>query len=371
MAKSSKKKSPMKKPEAIVPTESEAEIVDTMVLLGDLRELIEAARERTATAVNAELVMLYWRVGRRVREDILGQERAEYGKEIVSTLSTQLVAEFGKGFSRSNLFRMVQLAERFPDEQIVATLSRQLGWSHFMAIIPLDEPLQREFYAEMCRVERWSVRTLRSKIQGMLFERTAISRKPEVLVEKELAELRDTDQLTPDLVFRDPYLLDFLGLEDTFSEKDLEAAILRELERFLLELGTDFTFVARQKRMTVDGQDYYLDLLFFHRRLRRLIALDLKLGRFQAADKGQMELYLGWLDKYDRQPGEEPPLGLILCAGKSADHVELLQVEMSGIRVAEYVTDLLPQEVLSKKLHEAIKLARERLALTSSHEEES
>ena len=243
--------------------------------------------------------------------------------------------------------------------------------SHFTAIIPITEPLQREFYAEMCRVERWSVRTLRAKIQGMLFERTAVSRKPEELAKKELAGLRDTDQLTPDLVFRDPYLLDFLGLADAFSEKDLEAAILRELERFLLELGTDFAFVARQKRMTVDGEDYSLDLLFYHRRLRRLVAIDLKLGKIKASDKGQMELYLAWLDKYDRQPGEEPPLGLILCAGKSEEHVELLQLERSGIRVGEYLTDLPPREVLAKKLHEAIKLARERLALASSHEDEN
>ena len=361
MAKSSKKKTLSKKPEALVPTEPATEIIDTTVLLGDLRDLIETARERTATAFKTELVMLYWKVGKRIREDILGEERAKYGEQIVSTLSGQLTAEYGKGFSRPNLFRMLRFAEVFADEEIVSTLSRQLGWSHLVEIIPLDEPLQREFYAEMCRVERWSVRTLRTKIQGMLFERTAISRKPEDLVEKELAELRDTDQLTPDLVFRDPYLLDFLGLEDAYSEKDLEAAILRELERFLLELGTDFTFVARQKRMAVDGQDYYLDLLFFHRRLRRLIALDLKLGRFQAADKGQMELYLGWLDKYDRQPGEEPPLGLILCAGKSEEHVELLHLEQSGIRVGEYLTELPPREVLTKKLGQAITVARHRL----------
>jgi predicted nuclease of restriction endonuclease-like (RecB) superfamily len=227
----------------------------------------------------------------------------------------------------------------------------------------LDDQLKRDFYAEMCRIERWSVRTLRDKIQGMLYERTGISQKPEDLARQEMAALREADRMTPDLVFRDPYLLNFLGLADTYSEKDLEAAILRELEQFLLELGTDFSFVARQKRITVDGEDYYLDLLFYHRRLRRLVAAELKLGRFKAADKGQMELYLNWLDQHDRRPGEESPLGLILCAGKSSEHVKLLQLERSGIRVAEYLTELPPREVLERKLHDAIRAARERLGL--------
>lgn len=310
--------------------------------------------------------MLYWHVGKRIRKDILSHEKAAYGEEIVSTLSTHLTIEYGKGFSRTNLFNMLRFSEVFPEKQIIQTVSGQLSWSHFVELIPLDDPLQREFYAEMCRVERWSVRTLRSKIQGMLFERTAISRKPEELAKKELANLRDADRMSPDLVFRDPYLLDFIGLSDTFSEKDLEAAILGELERFLLELGTDFAFVARQKRMSVDGEDYYLDLLFYHRRLRRLIAVDLKLGKLKAADKGQMELYLSWLEKHERQEYEKSPLGLILCAGKSEEHVELLRLEHSGIRVGEYLTALPPREVLAKKLSQAIKSARERLA-SSQH----
>jgi predicted nuclease of restriction endonuclease-like (RecB) superfamily len=208
---------------------------------------------------------------------------------------------------------MIRLAERFPDREIVSALSRQLGWTHFRALVYIDDPLEREFYAEMCRVERWSTRTLEKKIGGMLFERTALSRKPEKFARKELAALRDEDRVSPDLVFRDPYFLDFLGLEDAYSEKDLESAILRELEAFILELGVGFAFVARQKRITVDDRDYYLDLLFYPRRLRRLIAVELKLGTFQASDKGQIELYLRWLERYEAEPGEEPPLGLILC----------------------------------------------------------
>ena len=169
--------------------------------------------------------------------------------------------------------------------------------------------------------------------------------------------------MTPDLVFRDPYLLDFLGLSDTYSERDLESAILKELERFLLELGTDFSFVARQKRITIDNEDYYLDLLFYHRGMRCLVAIELKLGKFQAADKGQMELYLRWLDKYEKREHEEMPLGLILCAEKSCEHVELLRLEESGMHVAEYLTDLPPRRLLEAKLREAIRMAREQIAV--------
>ncbi|MDY0062453.1 MAG: PDDEXK nuclease domain-containing protein [Myxococcota bacterium] len=332
-------------------------------LFGDVRALVEQARGRVAVHARTELALLHWRIGRRIRLDVLGEERAEYGRRVIESLAGRLTAEYGRGFSRQSLFHMLRFVEAFPEEEIVSTLSRQLGWSHFLEIIYLDEPLRREFYAELCRVERWDVRTLRSRIRGMLYERTAISKQPDELIRRELAELRATDTVSPDLVFRDPYLLDFLGLADTYSEKDLETAILRELERFLLELGTDFTFVTRQKRMTVDGQDYYLDLLFYHRLLRCLVAIELKLGRFQAADKGQMELYLGWLDRHDRRPGEEPPLGLILCAGKSSEHIELLRLEPAGIRVAEYLTELPSKDVLERKLHQAIRAARERLAL--------
>ena len=330
-------------------------------LFQDLRSLIIETRQGVAQAVNSGLVFLYWKIGLRIHQDILKEERADYGEKIVSTLSTQLAKEFGTGFAEKNLRRMVQFAEAFPDEQIVVTLSRQLSWSHFVAILPLNDDLRRDFYAEMCRIERWSVRALRQKISGMLFERTALSKKPAELAKQELIKLREEDKLTPDLVFRDPYFLDFLGLKDTYSEKDLETAILRELEAFLLELGAGFSFVARQKRMTVDDEDYYLDLLFYHRKLRRLVAIDLKLGKFQAADKGQMELYLRWLEKYEQQRGEDSPIGLILCADKSEEQIKLLQLDKSGIRVAAYLTELPPRKLLQKKLHEAILLARLRL----------
>ncbi|MFO0824913.1 MAG: YhcG family protein [Gemmataceae bacterium] len=272
-----------------------------------------------------------------------------------------MAEDYGNGYSRPNLFRMVRFAEVFPDREIVSTLSAKLGWSHFVEIIPLKKELQREFYAEMCRVERWSVRTLRDKIGGMLYERTALSKKPEDLAKQELTALRTSDQISPDLVFRDPYFLDFLGLKDTFSEHDLEDAILRDMESVLLELGVGFTFVARQKRIVIDGEDFYLDLLFYHRKLRRLVAIDLKLGKFEAADKGQMELYLRYLDKHEREPGEESPLGLILCESAGEEQVELLQLGESGIRVASYLTDLPPKALLERKLRAAAELARARL----------
>jgi len=332
-------------------------------LLNDLRGLIEETRAKVATTVNAALTMLYWRIGKRINGEILQGARADYGEAIVSTVSRQLVAEYGSGFAGKSLRHMMRFAEVFPDEQIVSTLWRQLSWSHFKEIIYQQDSLQRDFYAEMCRMERWSVRTLRQKIGSMLYERTALSRKPDELIRLELDALRGEDLLTPDLVFRDPYFLDFLGLNDRYLEKDLEDAILRELEQFLLELGVGFTFVARQKRIQVDNDDYYLDLLFFHRKLKRLVAIELKLDRFKPADKGQMELYLRWLDRYERQPGEEPPIGLILCAGKKRETVELLELEKSGIRVAEYLTELPARETLERELHKAIAHARERMSM--------
>ncbi len=340
-------------------------------LLQDLRDLIRSARSGVAQAVNSALVLHYWQVGRRIRGEILESRRAAYGEQIVSTLSRQLSAEFGSGYSRPNLFRMIKFAESFPDGQIVSTLSRQLSWSHFIEILQLKDPLQRDFYAEMCRIERWGVRTLRAKIGGMLFERTALSRKPEELIKQELAKLREGDTLTPDLVFRDPYFLDFLGLKDAYAEKDLEAAILREMERFILELGVGFSFIARQKRIVIDGEDFYLDLLFYHRKLRRLVAVDLKLERFKAADKGQMELYLRWLEKHEMERGEGTPIGLILCAGKGDERVELLQLDKSGIRVASYLTELPPRRLLQKKLHETMIAARAQLEAQRSDEKGS
>lgn len=336
-------------------------------LLAEIRALIEGARQQVARAANAGLTLTYWRIGRRIGQEILGGERAAYGSQMVVSLARQLEQEFGKGFSYSALTRMVRFAEQFPDERILATLLQELTWSHFTLLLPLKDPLAREFYAEMCRVERWSVRALRQKIDGMLFERTALSKNSAEVIRQELATLRD-GRMTPDLVFRDPYLLDFLGLSGAYSEKDLAAAILREMENVLLEMGSGFCFVARQKRMSVGKDDFYLDLLFYHRQLRRLVAVELKLESFQPAHTGQMEFYLRWLDKHERVIGEEAPIGLILCADADAEQVELLQLEGKSIRVAEYLVELPPAEVLRERLHRAIEHARERTAMLAAPE---
>ncbi len=334
-------------------------------LVGDIQLLIFSAHRHVAQTVNAGLVLLYWSIGNRIQQDILNNKRAEYGEKILPTVSAKLLPEYGQGFSSRNLSRMVQFSKSFIDQKIVTTLSAQLGWSHFIEIIRFNNSLQRDFYAEMCRIEQWSVRRLREKIDSMLYERTALSKKPAKLAALEIKKLRVEDKLTPDLVFRDPYFLDFLGLKGAYQEKDVESAILREMENFILELGVGFTFVARQKRLQVGSKDYYVDLLFYHRKLKRLIAIELKLGRFKPEYKGQMELYLRWLEKYEKQPTENAPIGLILCAGKDHEEIELLQLDKSGIRVAEYMTELPPRKMLEKKLHEAIQLARERLSLDS------
>ncbi len=327
----------------------------------DLGKLIDAARQQVAVAANAALTTLYWRIGHRVREEVLEGRRAEYGAHIVAAVGRQLEARHGRGFGEKNLRRMVQFATVFPDPQIVATLRRQLGWAHFKQLLPLKGPLKREFYAEMCRVNGWSTRELAEKIDGMLYERTALSKKPEKLIRRELAALREKGEVTPALVFQDPYMLDFLELADAYSEKELESAILREIERFLLELGAGFSFVERQKRIVLDGDDYYVDLLFFHRRMRRLVAIELKIGDFKPADCSQMELYLRWLDRHERQPSEERPVGIILCAGKKRETVEYLDLDARGIHVAEYLTELPSREVLQERLHRAIEAARNRL----------
>lgn len=254
----------------------------------------------------------------------------------------------------------MQFAAVFPDDQIVAPLMRQLSWSHFTKLLPLSDPLQREFYSQMCRIEHWSVRELANRIDSMLYQRTALSKQPEVLIQKELKTLSEKDQISSNILLKDPYVLDFLDVTDHYLEKDLEDAILRDLESFLLELGAGFTFIARQKRIQIDDEDFYIDLLFYNRRLKQLVAIDLKIGAFKAHYKGQMELYLRWLDKYERQPGEEPPLGIILCAENRQEQVELLQLDDTGIHVAEYLTVLPERQLLHERLQRAIDKAQQK-----------
>jgi len=331
------------------------------LLYNDIAGLIDNTKEKVYRSVNTELINLYWNIGRTIKEDIIKKERAEYGKQIVDNLSKELTYNYGNGYSRSNLFRMVQFYEAFSKQEIVATLSQQLTWSHIKELISVEDNLKRDFYSIMCNTERWSVRTLRERISSMMYERTAISKKPEETIVNDLKLLREENRMTPDLFFKDPYVLDFLGLKDTYSEKDLENGILAELEKFILEMGTDFAFLGRQKRITIDDEDYYIDLLFYHRKMRRLVAVELKLDKFKPEHKGQVELYLRWLNKYERNEGEEAPIGLILCAKKSQETVELLELDKSGIHVAQYITQLPPKEIFEEKLRNAILKARLQL----------
>lgn len=327
----------------------------------EIKNFILDTKQEVSKVVNSSLVILNWKIGFSIKKFILLEERAAYGQQIVERLSKKLRNEFGKGYGRTNLFSCIKIAEAFPDFEIVHALSGQLSWTHFKTLMYINEPLKREFYILLSIKEGWNTRTLNDKTQSMLYERTAISKKPEKLISEELMKLKETGEISPDLIFRDPYILDFLELKDTYSEKDLESAILTELQQFLGELGSDFAFIARQKRISIDNEDHYIDLLFYHRGLRRLLVIDLKLGRFQARDKGQMELYLRWLEKYEMKTGEETPIGLILCAEKSNEKIELLQLEKGNIRVAEYITSLPPRDLLEEKLNKAIQLAKNRL----------
>jgi predicted nuclease of restriction endonuclease-like (RecB) superfamily len=330
-------------------------------LFEDVSELIASARARVAASVNAELTLLYWQVGRRIRDEVLGGARAGYGKQVIAVLAQRLTAEYGRGWSEQQLRHCMRAAEIFPDEAILSAVRRELSWTHLKTLIYIDDPLKRDFYVELCRLERWSSRQLQERIQSMLFERSALSRKPADAIRQDLSLLRDAQHVTPDLLLKDPYVLDFLGLNDRYLERDLEDAILREMEQFLLELGAGFTFVARQKRLLIDDDDFYLDLLFYNRKLKRLVAIELKLGTFKAEYKSQMELYLHWLARYEQEPDEQPPIGIILCAGKKQEQIELLELGKSGIHVAEYLTVLPPREMLEAKLHQSIELARSRL----------
>jgi len=329
-------------------------------LFSDVSQLIEQGRSHAAREVNFTIVLLYWSIGKRINDEILLEKRANYGARIVDHISLQLTSQFGKGYNRSSLFRMVSFAKCYSDSKIVATLSRQLSWSHIVFLCQIEDELKRDFYLQMTCIEKWSVRTLREKWKSMLFERTAISKKPETTIKTELEKLQQTKQLTPDLVFRDPCFFDFIGLDTKYSESDLEHGILDHIVEFVQELGSDFCFVARQKKMSTQKTDRYLDLLFFHRTMRRLIAIELKLGRFEPEHKGQMEWYLRWLDKNERKEGEEKPLGIILCADKDQEDVEYLELDQAGIHVAQYLTELPPKKLLEEKLHRAINVARQQ-----------
>lgn len=339
-------------------------VIENTELFNDVCQIIDQARRHVAAYVNVEACLMNWHVGKRIKEDVLYNQRAEYGKQILKNLSVKLTEKYGVGWSHKTLLHCLRAAETFSEEEIVSAARRQLSWTHIKSLMYIKDPLERQFYMEMCRIEHWDTRTLDEKIDGQLYQRTAISARPEEVIKRELDELRDADNLNPDIVFRSTYFLDMLGLPDVFTEKDLENSILNQLLEFLKELGSDFTFVDRQKRITVDSEDYFIDLLFFHRGLRRLVAIDLKLGKFKPTYEGQMRLYLRYLNKNDRKPWEEEPIGLILCSEGNTEHIQYFMLDKdSDIRVAQYYTELPSKEVLADRLQRAIAIAREHTAL--------
>jgi len=331
------------------------------ILYLEIKEMIEESRAKVVSQINKGLLLTYWHIGKKIQTQLLHGDRAEYGMQTIKHLSQQLTKEFGKGFTYSSLTRMAKFFEYFQDISIVATLSQQLSWSHFVELIKINNSIKREFYAKMSSSENWSVRILRERMDSMLFERSAIAKQPEQVIRQELTKLGKTEQASVNIYLKDPYLLNFLELNDNYSEKDLENAILQNLEQFILELGSDFAFLARQKRLQIGNNDYYIDLLFYHRKLKRLVLIELKLGEFKAEYKGQVELYLKWLTKYEKHPDENPPLAILLCSSKDQEVIELMELEKDDIHISEYWLELPPKELLQEKLNKAINEARMRL----------
>jgi len=321
-------------------------------LFNDLSQLIEQSKNFVIVQANSVMTMLFWNVGKRINEDILQNKRADYGKRIVPTLSAQLKVKYGKNFELRNLRRMMQFAEQFPDIEIVSPLATQLSWTHFVELMPLKDEKARLFYAQEAAERHLGKRELRQSIERKEFERTEIANL-------QIVARADEQQIIPFNIFKDPYFLDLYNLPKNYDECDLENAIIRELERFILEMGKGFAFVERQKRMIIDGEDFHLDLLFFHRTLKRLVAIELKLGKFKSEFKGKMELYLKWLNRYERQEGENEPVGLILCAEGNREQIELLEMHKDGIMVAEYWTELPPKKLLEQKIREIVVETRE------------
>lgn len=347
----------------------EIELSNENRLYDDVCNIIDETRYRVAVYVNSEASMMNWHVGKRIKEDILNSQRAEYGKQVLKRLAKKLMLRYGNGWGFQKLQHCVRAAYTFSEEDIMYAVRTQLSWTHLRSLMAVPNELARQFYMEMCRIEHWSTRTLDEKIDGQLFERTAISRRPDKVIKAELEKVKEKNEIQPDLVFRSSYFLDMLGLPEEFSESDLETSILNQIQYFMKEFGSDFAFVDRQKRIPVDGIDYRLDLLFYHRGLRRLVAVDLKLGKFKPAYEGQMLLYLRYLNRHDRREGEGSPIGLILCSEGNTEHIEYLMLdEESSIKVAQYYTNLPDKKLLSEKLQRAIAIAKEHYRIKESEE---
>jgi len=332
--------------------------IDINALYGSISQLIVQAKTKVAISANTELTLLYWNSGIYINNFILHGNRAEYGKQIIENLSGLLTEKFGKGWSAKQLRHCLRAAESFSEDQIVSALRRQLSWTHIKTIAYEKDETKRLFYLEMAITQKWDTRTLSEQIDKMLFERTVIAKSPEDQIKQALVELKDKERINPDLFFKNSYILDFLGLSNTYNEKDLENALVSNIEQFILELGKGFAFIERQKNIKIDAEDYYLDLLFYHRKLKRLVAIDLKLGKFKAKYKAQMELYLRYLERNEMQKGEERPIGLLLCSEGNTEHIELLMLDETEIKVAQYLTELPSKQWFAEKLHRALEIAK-------------
>lgn len=343
--------------------------IDQEKLYNDLDALITKTQQDTLRNINQSGVLLYWNIGQRINQDTLKLERAKYGEKVIAETADKLQMKHGKGFGRRVVYRSIQFAKFFPEREIVLLLSRQLKWTHFVSLLNIDDSLKRNFYAEMARIERWTTRKLNETIGSMFFERTALAKKPEKIIQQELATLRKTDTLKPDFILQDPVIFEFLGNKPIRNEKDFENAIIDDIEQFLLNMGVGFTFQERQKVIEVDGEHFKIDLLMYNRRLQAMICIDIKMGTLKPKDKGQMELYLRWLEKHEKQPNENPPLGIILCSEKSQERVELLALDKGNIRVSQFLTQLPPKEILAERLHQAIERARENYTPDSDDED--
>jgi predicted nuclease of restriction endonuclease-like (RecB) superfamily len=338
---------PEKPPKSIAPIPA---TVDENHLFSQIAAIIEKRKSRAAARINSETVMMFWEIGDFINASILGNDRAEYGKRIFPTLSGKLTLKYGSSFNKNNLYRMSHFAGLFTEKNKIAKLSEKLTWSHFSEIIQVKDEQARIFYARYAAEQQLGVRELRHAISRKVYERNEIAN----------TRLSEKSRI-PQNIFKDPYFLDVFGLKDNYLEADLEQAILRDLESFILEFGRGFSFVARQKKMEIGGDEFKLDLLFYHRTLKRLIAIELKIGKFRPQYKGQMEFYLKWLDKYERKEGENAPIGLILCTQANRAQIELLEMDKAGISVAEYWTELPPKAELENKIREILQEARERL----------
>ncbi|MFH0948841.1 MAG: PDDEXK nuclease domain-containing protein [Elusimicrobiota bacterium] len=362
-------------------------------LITEIVSLIEQGRKTAVRYVNTALVITYWLVGRRIVEyEQKGKERAEYGDALLKKISVDLTKRFGKGFGYINLNLMRQFFLAYPSKQILQTVSKEstkskiiqtlskqfqkshtvsnqsnpeishalcakfpLSWSHYCLLMRLDESFKREFYESECIRGNWSVRQLDRQIQSMLYERTALSKRKLVVIDK---AHKSPIKLKPEDEIKDPYILEFLGLKDEYSESQLEEALIKHLEHFLLELGVGFTFVARQKRITLEGTHYRLDLLLYHRILKCLVAVDLKIGEFSHSDAGQMNLYLNYLKDKEKLSGENNPVGIILCSDKKKTVVEYALAGMSNkIFASKYKLQLPNPDMLKKEIeHEKQRL---------------